>query len=70
MKQSRQSAFAKLDLQGFDDEMPFLSGSSEYVELLHEVMTDVDSEAPEAWYQPFVDAVRNRRAAKVRKTYR
>lgn len=70
VKQSRQSAFAKLDLQGFDDEMPFLSGSSEYVELLHEVMSDVGSEAPEAWYQPFVDAVRNRRATKVRKMHR
>lgn len=69
VKQSRQSAFAKLDLQGFEDEMPFLSGSSEYVELLHEIMKDVGSEEVAVWYQPFIDAIRNRRATKARKIY-
>ena len=69
IKQSKQSAFALLDLYGFKDEMPFLSGSSDNVELLHEVMTEVGSENVNDWYQPFIDAVRQRDAAKVRKSY-
>lgn len=67
VKQSKQSAFAMLDLHGFEDEMPFLSGSSEYVELLHEVMADVGSEDVNVWYEPFVTAIRTRRAAKAQK---
>ena len=69
IKQSKQSAFALLDLYGFKDEMPFLSGSSDNVELLHEVMTEVGSENVNDWYQPFIDAVQQRDAAKVRKSY-
>ena len=69
IKQSKQSAFALLDLYGFKDEMPFLSGSSDNVELLHEVMAEVGSENVNDWYQPFIDAVQQRDAAKVRKSY-
>ena len=69
IKQSKQSAFALLDLYGFKDEMPFLSGSSDNVELLHEVMNEVGSENVNDWYQPFIGAVRQRDAAKVRRTF-
>ena len=64
VKQSKQSAFAMLDLYGFQDEMAFLSGSSDNVELLHRVMEDVGSENPEVWYRPFVEALQQRRAEK------
>ncbi|WP_231867792.1 hypothetical protein [Snodgrassella sp. CFCC 13594] len=63
VKQSKQSAFAVLDLFGFQNEMPFLSGSSETVELLHEVMAEYGS-SPHEWYQPFLDAIEERRQAK------
>lgn len=66
VKQSTQSAFAKLDLYGFSDQMPFLSGSSDNVELLQQIMAE-HGENPNDWYQPFVDAVRTRRESKRRK---
>ena len=69
IKQSKQSAFARLDLYGFDDEMPFLSGSSEYVELLHDVMADVGSDNVNMWHTPFIEAIRQRRASKARKDH-
>lgn len=64
VKQSKQSAFAKLDLYGFADEMVFLSGSSNNIELLHDVMAECGSQNPEVWYQPFMQAVHQSRAAK------
>ncbi|WP_258861282.1 hypothetical protein [Neisseria gonorrhoeae] len=66
VKQSTQSAFAKLDLQGFSNEMAVLSGSSDNVELLHRVIADCGSEAPNVWYEPFIQAVHKRRAIKKR----
>jgi type IV secretion system protein VirB4 len=66
VKQSTQSAFAKLDLYGFNEEMPFLSGSSENVELLQTIMAE-HGEHPDDWYQPFVDEVMRRREAKKKK---
>ena len=64
VKQSKQSAFAMLDLYGFQDEMAFLSGSSDNVELLHRIMQEVGSENPDVWYRPFVEALQERRALK------
>jgi len=64
VKQSKQSAFAMLDLYGFQDEMAFLSGSSDNVELLYRVMKDVGSENPDVWYRSFVEAVQERRERK------
>lgn len=63
VKQSTQSAFAKLDLKGFNDEMAVLSGSSDNVELLHRVMAEY-GEDPEVWYEPFIEAIRHRRETK------
>ena len=53
-----------LDLYGFQDEMAFLSGSSDNVELLYRVMKDVGSENPDVWYRSFVEAVQERRERK------
>ena len=64
VKQSKQSAFGCLNLHGFSDEMAVLSGSADNVELLHRVMADCGSEQPDVWYDPFIQAVRERRAAK------
>lgn len=66
IKQSKQSAFAVLNLHGFDTLMPFLSGSSDTVELLHKIM-DTYGEEPEHWYTPFCDAISNRNAERKRK---
>ena len=63
VKQSKQSAFAMLDLYGFDDDMPFLSGSSDNVELLHQIMAEYGTE-PQQWERPFIEAIRARKAAK------
>lgn len=66
IKQSKQSAFAKLDLYGFETLMPFLSGSSDTVELLHKIMATYGDKT-EQWYQPFCDAVRERNTERKRK---
>lgn len=63
VKQSKQSAFAKLDLYGFKDEMVFLSGSSDNIELLHEVMAEYGDDVSQ-WYEPFMKAIHDRRADK------
>ena len=44
--------------------MAFLSGSSDNVELLHQIMEDVGSENPDVWYRPFLETLRERRAEK------
>ena len=51
-----------LDLYGFRDEMAFLSGSADNVELLHNVMGEVGSEDVSVWYRPFIEALQNRRS--------
>ena len=66
VKQSKQSAFAMLDLYGFGDDMPFLSGSSDNVELLHQIMAEYGTE-PQQWERPFIDAIRARKEAKRQK---
>ena len=63
VKQGRQSAFAKLDLYGFNDEIPILSGSADNVEILHQIMAEYGEE-PKQWYQPFIEAIRAKRDQK------
>ena len=48
VKQSHQSAFAKLNLYGFDDEIVVLSGNSASVVLMHEAIDEVGSN-PDDW---------------------
>ncbi|CAM4327914.1 conjugal transfer protein [Taylorella equigenitalis] len=64
VKQSKQSAFAKLDLYGFSDEMAVLSGNSANNELLDEIIKRVDSKNPDVWYPIFKETINERRKAK------
>lgn len=66
IKQSKQSAFAKLNLYGFENLMPFLSGSPDKVELLHKVMAK-HGEHPDDWYAPFCEAVEKQNFERKRK---
>ncbi|WP_434779104.1 hypothetical protein [Neisseria sp. Ec49-e6-T10] len=63
VKQGRQSAFAKLDLYGFSDEIPILSGSADNVEILYQVMKECGEE-PKQWLEPFVQRLQVKRAEK------
>lgn len=66
IKQSKHSAFAKLDLYGFADLMPFLSGSADTIELLHQIMAEY-GEKTEQWYRPFCEAIRQRHLTRKQK---
>ncbi|WP_432785394.1 Type IV secretion system protein virB4 [Oligella sp. MSHR50489EDL] len=62
VKQSKQSAFAKLDLYGFSEEMAVLSGSSNNIELLNEILAENPDATVEEWYPLFKEAVLAARA--------
>lgn len=49
IKQGHQSAVAKLDLNGFDDDMDILSGTTDNVELLDQIRVEIGSDDPAAW---------------------
>ena len=49
IKQSKQSAFATLDLHDFDKELVVLSGTSENVNLMNRIIEEVGSENPDVW---------------------
>lgn len=55
VKQSKQSAFAKLDLYGMHEAIAVLSGNTANVELLHRVMDEYGSDVRD-WYRPFIEA--------------
>jgi type IV secretory pathway VirB4 component len=52
VKQGQNSAVARLDLGGFDDELAIISGSTDNIELLHRVMAEV-GEDPDDWLPVF-----------------
>ncbi|CAJ0807720.1 Type IV secretion system protein virB4 [Ralstonia psammae] len=56
IKQSNQSAFATLDLYGFQDEMVVLSGNKENNKLLDEVIAEVGDD-PDVWLPILQDRV-------------
>ena len=64
VKQSRQSAFAKMDLYGFQDEMAVLSGSSSNTEILRQILEEKTYESADEWYPIFKERVREMRQAK------
>lgn len=67
IRQSRQSAFATLNLYGFDDEMTVLSGSSDNVAILDEVKSQMGDVSVDMWYPVFKDRVREAKQAKRQK---
>ncbi len=64
VKQGQQSSMAKLDLYGFSDELAVLSGSSNNIEILNQLMSEQDFESPNDWYPIFKERVRAAREAK------
>lgn len=61
VKQSKQSAFAKLDLFGMHEAIAVLSGNTANVELLHRTMEEYGEDVRD-WYRPFVTAATKGRA--------
>ena len=53
VKQSKQSAFTKLDLYGIHEAIAVLSGNTANVELLHRIMGEYGTDVRD-WYEPFV----------------
>lgn len=64
VKQSRQSAFAKMDLYGFQDEMAVLSGSSNNTEILRQLLSEQKFASADEWYPIFKERIRAARQAK------
>ena len=60
VKQGQNSAVARLDLAGFDDELAIISGSTDNIELLHKVMEEV-GENPDDWIPVFQQRRKERR---------
>jgi type IV secretion/conjugal transfer VirB4 family ATPase len=52
VKQGQKSSIARLDLAGFNDELAIISGSTDNVELLHQIMAEV-GEDPDDWMPIF-----------------
>lgn len=61
LKQGHHSAIGKLDLAGFDDELAVLSGSTDNVQLLDEIIAEV-GEKPADWLPVFHARRKARRA--------
>lgn len=64
VKQSRQSAFAKMDLYGFQDEMAVLSGSSGNTEILRQLLSEQEFSSADEWYPIFKERVKAARQSK------
>lgn len=60
VKQGHHSAIARLDLGGFDEELAVLSGSTDNIELLHQIMAEV-GEDPRVWLPIFHERRKARR---------
>ncbi len=69
VKQSKQSAFAKMDLYGFDDEMAVLSGNASNLEILNNLLKEQDFKTANEWYPIFINLVRESRNARRLKVY-
>ncbi|EMJ2323784.1 type IV secretion system protein VirB4 [Salmonella enterica] len=54
IKQSGSSVFAKMDLQGFDDYLPIISGSMKGIKLCEKLRAELGSDSPDVWYPPFI----------------
>lgn len=60
IKQSRQSAFAKLHLHGFAEEMAVLSGDSSNIAILDELLVRMPAATPNEWYPLFKEQIQAR----------
>ncbi|WP_064754032.1 VirB4 family type IV secretion/conjugal transfer ATPase [Escherichia coli] len=57
IKQSGSSAFAKMDLVGFDDFLPVISCSMKGIKLCEKIREEIGSDDPELWYPPFIEGI-------------
>ncbi|WP_306575783.1 conjugal transfer protein [Oligella urethralis] len=64
IKQNRQSAFATLDLYGFNEELAVLSGTSENVEVLNQLLEQMPGAKPDEWYPVFKQRILARKEEK------
>lgn len=62
IKQGHQSAIAKLDLAGFDDDLDILSGSTDNVELLDQIRLELGSDEPADWMPVLRERIALRRS--------
>lgn len=67
IRQSRQSAFAKLNLYGFEDEIAVLSGSSDNVAIFDEVQDELRGAPIDVWYPVFKQRVSEARQIRRKK---
>ncbi|ENG8827713.1 conjugal transfer protein [Salmonella enterica] len=60
VKQSNSSCFAKMDLFGFDDFLPIISGSTPSIALFEKIRDEMGTEDPEIWIPEFQRRLRER----------
>lgn len=58
IKQSGSSAFAKMDLYGFDDFLPIISGTTEGIVLCEKIRAELQTENPDIWIPEFIKQTR------------
>ena len=64
VKQSKQSAFAKMDLYGFDEEMAVLSANSNNIEILNNLLAEQSFNSSNEWYPLFIKRVQDAKRSK------
>jgi type IV secretion system protein VirB4 len=63
VKQSNSSCFAKMDLSGFDDFLPIISGSTTSITLCEKIRKDFNTDDPEIWIPELQRQLRERKTA-------
>lgn len=57
IKQSGSSAFAKMDLYGFDDFLPVISGTTEGIALCEKIRHELGTDNPDVWIPEFTKQI-------------
>lgn len=57
IKQSGSSAFAKMDLYGFDEFLPIISGTTEGVVLCEQIRAELETDDPDVWIPEFIKRI-------------
>lgn len=58
IKQSNSSIFAKMDLYGFDDYLPIISGSKKGVAICEKLISELGTNDPNVWIPLFLDEIK------------
>lgn len=61
IKQSGSSAFAKMDLYGFDDFLPVISGTTEGIVLCEQVREELGTDEPDVWIPEFIKRIKEQK---------